>query len=41
VLDGEFRDGDTVAVDLTRPRQGSGEAGAEQISFAKGHPINV
>ncbi len=41
VLDGEFRDGDTVAVELTRPRQGSGEAGAEQISFAKGHPINV
>jgi len=41
VLDGEFRDGDTVAVDLTRPRQGSGEAGAEQISFAKGHPSNV
>ena len=41
VLDGEFRDGDTVAVDLTRARQGSGEAGAEQISFAKGHPINV
>ena len=41
VLDGEFRDGDTVAVELTRPRQGSGEAGAEQISFAKGHSLNV
>jgi ATP-dependent Clp protease ATP-binding subunit ClpB len=31
VLDGEFRDGDTVAVDLT----------ADKLSFAKGQPANV
>jgi ATP-dependent Clp protease ATP-binding subunit ClpB len=31
VLDGEFRDGDTVAVDLA----------ADKLSFAKGQPANV
>ena len=31
VLDGEFRDGDTVAVDLN----------ANKISFAKGQPVHV
>jgi ATP-dependent Clp protease ATP-binding subunit ClpB len=31
VLDGEFRDGDTVAADLTDGK----------ISFAKGQPVNV
>ena len=31
VLDGEFRDGDTVVVDLA----------ADKISFAKGQPVNV
>ncbi|MDP2054092.1 MAG: AAA family ATPase, partial [Acidobacteriota bacterium] len=42
VLDGEFRDGDTVVVDhAARLRQGSGEAGPEQLTFAKGDAVNV
>jgi len=41
VLDGEFRDGDTVVVDLARLRQGSGEASADQLTFAKGDSVNV
>ena len=41
VLEGEFRDGDTVVADLARLRQGSGEAGPDKISFAKGHALNV
>ena len=41
VLEGEFRDGDTVVADLARLRQGSGEAGPDEISFAKGHALNV
>ena len=41
VLDGEFRDGDTVVVDQARLRQGSGEAGPEQLTFAKGDSVNV
>ena len=41
VLEGEFRDGDTVVADLARLRQGSGEAGPDEISFAKGHAVHV
>jgi len=41
VLDGEFRDGDTVVVDLARLGQGSGEAGPDQLTFAKGDSVNV
>ena len=41
MLEGEFRDGDTVVADLARLRQGSGEAGPDKISFAKGHALNV
>ncbi|MSO63010.1 MAG: ATP-dependent chaperone ClpB [Acidobacteria bacterium] len=42
VLEGEFRDGDTVVADLAaRLRQGSGEAGPDEISFAKGHALHV
>jgi ATP-dependent Clp protease ATP-binding subunit ClpB len=39
VLDGEFRDGDTVVADLARLREG--EAGSDKISFVKGQPLNV
>ncbi|MGE0863673.1 MAG: ATP-dependent chaperone ClpB [Vicinamibacterales bacterium] len=41
VLDGEFRDGDTVVVDLGRQRQDSGEPGPDQLNFAKGDAVNV